>query len=93
MKNGVASGTSSGRHRMHFNVLIRLPRLYSHRAAARARPQWHRVRSVPSSDAARQVLHVGAVILRNTRRVQVLLSSAFAHQAIFRAAARAFNST
>ena len=37
-------------------------------------------------------LKIGAVILWNTRRVRVLLSSAFPHQAIFLAAARALDS-
>jgi DDE family transposase len=39
-----------------------------------------------------KLLKIGAVILRNTRRVRVLLSSAFPHQAIFLAAARALDS-
>lgn len=36
-------------------------------------------------------LKIGAIILRNTRRVRVMLSSAFPHQAIFLAAARALD--
>jgi hypothetical protein len=39
-----------------------------------------------------KLLKIGAVILRNTRRVRVMLSSAFPHQAIFVAAARALDS-
>jgi hypothetical protein len=39
-----------------------------------------------------KLLKIGAVILRNTRRVRVLLSSAFPYQAIFIAAARALDS-
>ena len=39
-----------------------------------------------------KLLKIGAVILRNTRRVRVLLSSAFPYQAIFVAAARALDS-
>jgi len=39
-----------------------------------------------------KLLKIGAVILRNTRRVRVMLSSAFPHQAIFLAAARALDS-
>lgn len=39
-----------------------------------------------------KLLKIGAVILRNTRRVRVLLSSAFPYQAIFLAAARALDS-
>ncbi len=40
-----------------------------------------------------KLLKIGAVILRNTRRVRVLLSSAFPHQALFVAAARALDSS
>lgn len=40
-----------------------------------------------------KLLKIGAVILRNTRRVRVMLSSAFPHQAIFLASARALDST
>jgi hypothetical protein len=39
-----------------------------------------------------KLLKIGAVIIRNTRRVRVMLSSAFPHQAIFIAAARALDS-
>ncbi len=39
-----------------------------------------------------KLLKIGAVILRNTRRVRVMLSSAFPHRAIFLAAARALDS-
>jgi hypothetical protein len=39
-----------------------------------------------------KLLKIGAVILRNTRRVRVMLSSAFPHRAIFIAAARALDS-
>jgi Transposase DDE domain group 1 len=39
-----------------------------------------------------KLLKIGAVILRNTRRVRVMLSSAFPYQAIFIAAARALDS-
>jgi hypothetical protein len=39
-----------------------------------------------------KLLKIGAVIIRNTRRVRVMLSSAFPHQAIFLAAARALDS-
>jgi len=39
-----------------------------------------------------KLLKIGAVIIRNTRRVRVMLSSAFPHQAIYRAAARALDS-
>ena len=39
-----------------------------------------------------KLLKIGAIIIRNTRRVRVLLSSAFAYQAIFIAAARALDS-
>lgn len=39
-----------------------------------------------------KLLKIGAVILRNTRRVRVLLSSAFPYQAIFLAAAQALDS-
>jgi hypothetical protein len=39
-----------------------------------------------------KLLKIGAVILRNTRRVRVLLSSAFPYQDIFRHAARALRS-
>lgn len=39
-----------------------------------------------------KLLKIGAVILRNTRRVRVLLSSAFPYQAIFLTAAQALNS-
>jgi len=38
-----------------------------------------------------KLLKVGAVIVRNTRRIRVMLSSAFPHQAIFLAAARALD--
>jgi len=40
-----------------------------------------------------KLLKIGAVILRNTRRVRVLLSSAFPYQALFLAATRALDST
>jgi hypothetical protein len=39
-----------------------------------------------------KLLKIGAVILRNTRRVRVMLSSAFPYQAIYLAAARALDS-
>lgn len=39
-----------------------------------------------------KLLKIGAIVLRNTRRVRVMLSSAFPHQAIFLAAARALDS-
>ena len=39
-----------------------------------------------------KLLKIGAVIVRNTRRVRVMLSSAFPHQGIFIAAARALDS-
>ena len=39
-----------------------------------------------------KILKIGAVIIRNTRRVRVLLSSAFPYQDIFRHAARALRS-
>jgi hypothetical protein len=39
-----------------------------------------------------KLLKIGAVIVRNTRRVRVMLSSAFPYQAIYRAAARALDS-
>jgi hypothetical protein len=39
-----------------------------------------------------KLLKIGAVIIRNTRRVRVLLSSAFPYQEIFRHAARALRS-
>lgn len=39
-----------------------------------------------------KLLKIGAVIVRNTRRVRVMLSSAFPHQAIFLAAAHALDS-
>ena len=39
-----------------------------------------------------KLLKIGAVIIRNTRRVRVLLSSAFPYQDIFRQAARALRS-
>ena len=39
-----------------------------------------------------KLLKIGAVIVRNTRRVRVMLSSAFPYQAIFIAAARALDS-
>ncbi len=39
-----------------------------------------------------KLLKIGAVIVRNTRRVRVMLSSAFPHQGIFLAAARALES-
>jgi len=39
-----------------------------------------------------KLLKIGAVIIRNTRRVRVLLSSAFPYQDIFRHAARALRS-
>jgi hypothetical protein len=39
-----------------------------------------------------KLLKIGAVIIRNTRRVRVMLSSAFPYQAIFIAAARALDS-
>jgi hypothetical protein len=38
-----------------------------------------------------KLLKIGAVIVRNTRRVRVMLSSAFPHQGIFIAAARALD--
>ncbi len=40
-----------------------------------------------------KLLKIGAVILRNTRRVRVLLSSAFLYQTIFMHAARALDSS
>lgn len=40
-----------------------------------------------------KLLKIGAVILRNTRRVRVMLSSAFPHQAIYLAATRALDSS
>jgi hypothetical protein len=40
-----------------------------------------------------KLLKIGAVIVRNTRRVRVLLSSAFPYQPIFLAATRALDST
>jgi len=40
-----------------------------------------------------KLLKIGAVVIRNTRRVRVMLSSAFPHQAIYRAAARALDSS
>jgi hypothetical protein len=40
-----------------------------------------------------KLLKIGAVIVRNSRRVRVLLSSAFPHRAIFIAAAQALDST
>lgn len=40
-----------------------------------------------------KLLKIGAVIVRNTRRVRVMLSASFPHQAIFLAAARALNTT
>jgi hypothetical protein len=40
-----------------------------------------------------KLLKIGAVIIRNTRRVRVMLSSAFPYQAIYIAAARALDST
>jgi len=40
-----------------------------------------------------KLLKIGAIILRNTRRVRIMLSSAFPHQAIYLAAARALDST
>ena len=39
-----------------------------------------------------KLLKIGAVILRNTRRVRVMLSSAFPYQAVYLAAARALDS-
>jgi hypothetical protein len=39
-----------------------------------------------------KLLKIGAIVLRNTRRVRVMLSSAFPHQVIFLAAARALDS-
>ncbi|OGA48840.1 MAG: hypothetical protein A3G24_19675 [Betaproteobacteria bacterium RIFCSPLOWO2_12_FULL_62_13] len=39
-----------------------------------------------------KLLKIGAVILRNTRRVRVMLSSAFPYQAIFIAAVHALDS-
>jgi hypothetical protein len=39
-----------------------------------------------------KLLKIGAVIVRNTRRVRVMLSSAFPHQELFIAAARALDS-
>ena len=39
-----------------------------------------------------RLLKIGAVVLRNTRRIRVMLSSAFPHQAIFVAATRALDS-
>lgn len=39
-----------------------------------------------------KLLKIGAVIIRNTRRVRVLLSSAFPYQAIFAHAAAALRS-
>jgi hypothetical protein len=39
-----------------------------------------------------KLLKIGAIVLRNTRRVRVMLSSAFPYQAIFLAAARALDS-
>lgn len=39
-----------------------------------------------------KLLKIGAIVLRNTRRVRVMLSSAFPHRAIFLAAARALDS-
>ncbi|GIK83180.1 MAG: hypothetical protein BroJett024_42850 [Alphaproteobacteria bacterium] len=39
-----------------------------------------------------KLLKIGAVILRNTRRVRVLLSSAYPYQPIFQHAARALDS-
>ncbi len=38
-----------------------------------------------------KLLKIGAVIVRNTRRIRVMLSSAFPHQALFLAAARALD--
>lgn len=40
-----------------------------------------------------KLLKIGAVIIRNTRRVRVMLSSAFPYQAIYLAAARALDSS
>ncbi|MCX7960427.1 MAG: IS1380 family transposase, partial [Burkholderiales bacterium] len=40
-----------------------------------------------------KLLKIGAVILRNTRRVRVMLSSAFPYQAVYLAAARALDSS
>lgn len=40
-----------------------------------------------------KLLKIGAVIIRNTRRVRVMLSSAFPYRAIYLAAARALDST
>ena len=40
-----------------------------------------------------KLLKIGAVIVRNTRRVQVMLSSAFAYRDIFSRAVLALNST
>lgn len=40
-----------------------------------------------------RLLKIGAVIVRNTRRLRVMLSSAFPHREIFVAAARALDST
>jgi hypothetical protein len=40
-----------------------------------------------------KLLKIGAIVLRNTRRVRVMLSSAFPHQAIFLAAAHALDSS
>lgn len=40
-----------------------------------------------------KLLKIGAVIIRNTRRVRVMLSCAFPYQAIYLAAARALDST
>lgn len=39
-----------------------------------------------------KLLKIGAVILRNTRRVRVLLSSAYPYQSIFQRAAHALRS-
>lgn len=56
-----------------------------------ARRHW--IRSATGPDATRQASQdLGAVILRNTRRVRVMLSSAFPYQAIYLAAARALDS-
>ncbi len=38
------------------------------------------------------LLKIGAVIIRNTRRIRLLMSSAYPHQALFRTAAYRLNS-